>query len=644
MTTFREFKESFGYQILRSALHAEQRSSVQDVWINNQSKDRPQAQDPHFKELIQGILFSRKFIVSYQFVLLGLLLVFTLRHWGSRLQRKTGKKRSATSDSSNPASSSSTSLWGSNVSTPKDEDQKVGSERTPLLQLKATTESDSPQPSWRNILKAWLTYQPCPIPIITKTLPSNSITLAVLALWALQLFYTFYRTPLSIPLLFVFADRTSLLFVANLPLLYFFAAKNQPIKLLTGYSYEALNVFHRRLGEIMCLLALLHSAGTIGVWYTILRPTGFSLAKFLFSKIILLGLGAFIAYELIYFTSLGSFRQKWYELFLVLHIVLQVAALVFAWFHHHTSRPYVGAALAIYIIDRIFYRILLNRKSLHATLEITEDGDTVILRTEVPQYHGRIPYSTFGMRNIHLGWKTTEHVFLSIPALSPKHIIQAHPFTIASSVSSSTPASSTDTHKLKLIIRAQDGFSKDVVQYSKTHITARIYIDGPYGSQTAVNLLQDSDISIIVAGGSGMAVAWPLVWSLLSSSHDDNDAEVSSSPQTRNNGRILFIWVIRDASHISWLEPNALPSLIDRGVEVLVPPPTSKCGHPDLGNVIEPWIRQNVDVNEKIGKGKERIGMVCSGPDGMNRSVRNLGAGMIKRRYNVDVEIEKFGW
>jgi hypothetical protein len=45
----------------------------------------------------------------------------------------------------------------------------------------------------------------------------------------------------------VFADRCGLVF-ANLPLLYLLAAKTQLHRLLTGYSYESLNIVHRRLG------------------------------------------------------------------------------------------------------------------------------------------------------------------------------------------------------------------------------------------------------------------------------------------------------------------------------------------------------------------------------------------------------------
>ena len=639
------------------ALHAMSRGDATVVSSSTDSKGSPPSRNPHFQRLVEGILFSRRFILSYQLVLLGLLLGITFQHWGCRIQswrRRRRRRRSEVAieqgvdtDTSNAASSSSSTLQGSSIPSPPTEDLKLEGERIPLLPPRRITSTESPRPSLHHTIKAFLAYQPFTIPVIHRPLPSNATTVAVLLLWAVQMFYTFYRTPLSVPLLFVFADRTSLLFVANLPLLYLLAAKNQPIKLLTGYSYEALNIFHRRLGEIMCLLALLHSVGMLGVWYTLLRPTGFGLVRFLFSKIILLGLGAFIAYELIYFTSLGSFRERWYELFLGLHIMLQVVALVFLWFHHQNSRPYIGVALGIFLVDRILFRILVKRSRLLATLETTEDRRTVILHTTIPRRPPRFSNIFWSAGNIYQGWKSTHHVFLSVPALAPKHIIQAHPFTIASEAPS-PESNETKREDLRLIIRAQDGFSKDLVQYSKSHARVAIQIDGPYGSQTAVNLLKDSDISIIVAGGSGIAVTYPLVCSLLRPNNpeeEDLDSFLPSSVQQQRRRRILFIWVVKSTSHLSWLSPGTLQSLQKQGVDVIIPPATIRAGRPDLETIIEMWLLQIMKPQNGRERGtQDRIGVVCSGPDGMNRDVRNWGAASIMRGFDLDVEVEKFGW
>ncbi|KAL9576497.1 MAG: hypothetical protein Q9212_007049 [Teloschistes hypoglaucus] len=627
-------------------------STALDGQISTQEEGKG-SRNSGLRHIIEGILFSRTFILSYQLVLLVLLAIFTVRHWTKRLQYRRRRRRlwsappaihastpaqeqakkdrdgvCQSDDDESGLSSSSSTILGT---PPSPKGSVLDGERTPLL---PSREPVSTQWRLKNKIGAFLMSQPRPIPLIDKTLPSNRATLAVLAFLGLQVFYTFYRVPLSIQTLFVFADRTSLLFVANLPLLYLFAAKNQPIKLLTGYSYESLNIIHRRLGEVMCLLALLHSAGMVGVWYTILRPTGFTLARFLLSKIILLGLGAFVAYELLYFTSLGSFRQRFYELFLVLHVLLQVMALVLVWFHHHNSRPYVGVALAIFLIDRLVYRMILKSQAYRASLDVTEDGGTVVLRSEIPlaQKHRFVSY--IAGAGLDKGWKATEHVFLTVPALSRRHIIQAHPFTIASRA----PHDGDGDAGFKLIIRAQDGFSGDLVRYARSHSSVKTRMDGPYGSQTALQLLQQCNLNVVVAGGSGIAVALPLMWSLC-----ERGSVSDSEPcdKTKLRSKAMLIWVIRHENHASWLDQADLQTLQDAGIEVVIPPPTSSHGHPDVPDVIIAWVSANDMLPSTRGL---RTGVVCSGPDGMNRDVRNTCASLLARGHDINVEVETFGW
>ncbi|MCJ1361059.1 hypothetical protein MMC16_000156 [Acarospora aff. strigata] len=456
--------------------------------------------------------------------------------------------------------------------------------------------------------------------------------MAVILFILLNIFYMFYRVPFSIPMIFVFADRTSIMFVANLPLLYLLAAKNQPVKLLTGYSYESLNILHRRLGELMCLLALLHSAGMLAVWYTLLRPTGFTLARFVFARIIILGIGAFVAYEAIYLTSLGSFRQRWYELFLGLHVCLQVVALVLVWFHHLNSRIYVGVALAIFLVDRLAYRMTIKTKTLLSNVKILEDGETVGLSMVVPLNISK-GLSTLVGHDIGSGWRPTEHVFLTIPSLGRKHIFQAHPFTIASRA----PISSDLEAFINLIVRAQDGFSADLMRYAKCHNSVAVRLDGPYGSQSAVELLRGRDLAVVIAGGSGIAVALPLVWSLIGSSRDDDlECRTAGLPQ-----KVYLIWVVHKRAHFSWIGEGTLALLQRRGVEVLCPGPTEDYGRPDLGLLIEQPLRS---CNSLPHDQTVSAGVVCSGPESMNRTVRNICSSSMARGRDVDVAIEKFGW
>lgn len=599
---------------------------------------------PHFE-------FTARLMLIYLAFSILVLFVFTLLHWASKVRSWRGRRKRAKAggeetsfskiaeathgfgNGSSEASSSSSTLQD-HLSAPKTLNPYPKSgEQSPLLPKTQQHPTQSKRRRVSRAIQAWLVYQPKPIPLVNKMLPSNGSSITILIFVGVQSFFTFYRVPLSIPMMLIFADRAGLFFAANLPILYIFAAKNQPIKLLTGYSYESLNIIHRRLGEVMCLLALLHSAGMVVVWYTLHRPYGEYFVSFILRQIILWGIGTFIVYELIYFTSLGSFRQRWYELFLGLHVSLQVFALIFLWFHHEGSRPYVYAALTIFIIDRVIYRMFLKTRRARAVLELKDDKATVVLSARVPTSEKGWRWSSLLSSNLTHGWKATEHVFLTVPALAPKHILQAHPFTIASKA----PSLVDEDLYLELIIRAHNGFSRDLLQYSEGHKGVTVRLDGPYGSQSAVDMIQDSDIRIVVAGGSGIAVAWPLVWSAIDAQTDD-DPEILAPSRSR---KVLLVWIVRDLSHLDWVDPSKLDEVRTKGAEVQIPPPTAQNGHPDIENIISSYITTCAGSQSNHNP---KVGIVCSGPDGLNRSVRNTCSALLYQGRDVSIGIEKFGW
>ncbi|TVY41137.1 Ferric/cupric reductase transmembrane component [Lachnellula occidentalis] len=622
--------------------------------------DKPPQADPRFGKLIEGLLFSRRFVLTYHIIILGIIFFLSVGHWTGKLVRwrrrramklrTFGAEDEYDADAKNTtryskvdrisagevegSSSSGSSTTEGSASPPrnnlsKDED-KDEDEETPLLHQENALHPLHPRRTMISYIRSFLVYQPRPIPFFNKVLPSNGTSLAVLAFIGLNVFYMYYHINFSSSETFVLADRFGLLFVANLPYLYILAAKNQPLKLLMGQSYESLNLIHRRLGELLCLEALLHFAGMVATWYQIFRPSGFGFIRFLTLKVTFLGLIALISYELLYFTSLASFRQRWYELFLGLHIVLQIIGLIFVFLHHSASRPYVGVSLAIFLIDRLVYRIGVKSSTVEARATIMEDDDTVKLSTTITIQ--RKPHYIFG-KPITAGWMPTDHVFVSIPSLGRKHILQAHPFTIASRA----PAPEDDTADLDLIIRAQDGFSADLLMRARSHKTLSIRLDGPYGSPHARMLLESCSTALIIAGGSGIAVAWPLIHHLLRTRRH-TDTEVASGSTTLRGKRIVLVWIIHEGDHIDWIGRKALGDVENRGVEIVVPRATSEIGRPDLNAIIKEAV--GIHAVER----KRSIGVVVSGPDGMNRIVRNTCAGMVRDGLDIGIAVEKFGW
>lgn len=615
--------------------------------------------DPRFRKLVEAILFSRRFLNTYNLVLLAVLLVFTVWHWVEKVvlhRRKRLRVRTArrndTAKRDNRITHEEDEVWSSSSSTiegnatPPDNiaAKKINDadESSPLLPPSPRSRPQRKRLGvWRPyyVLKSALQYQPPRIPIVNKTLPTNAVSLLVLAWIGLNIFYSLYRMPLSFMYLFVFADRCGIIFITNLPLLYLLAAKNQPIKLLTGYSYESLNIFHRRVGELVCLEAFLHFLGMVAVWYGLLRHLGFTLARFLFNRVVLLGLAALIAYEVIYFTSLGSFRKRWYEIFLGLHIVLQVAGLVFLWFHHHTSRPYVGVSLAIFLIDRVVYRMWLKSSTHPATLTILEDDETLLLSANW-EVDTNTKKTGLLAKNMIQGWKPNEHIFISVPSLSRKHAIQSHPFTIFSAAPTTTPSTENGQDGkhawFSLLIRPQaaSGFTHSLLNHARTsshHPTQqlRIRLDGPYGSSHALDVLESSSTAILIAGGSGIAVAYPLLYALLQPSPNDDPETTLKSPR-----KVRLLWITHSPDHRLWIPGDKLKELEDWGLDVLIPPPTSLAGRPDAGGIISEWVEEE----------ERRSGVVVSGPDGLVKDIRNTCAGLIWRGADVDVQVEKFGW
>lgn len=152
-------------------------------------------------------------------------------------------------------------------------------------------------------IRGFLAYQPRPIPFFNKTLPANGSILAGTLFISLNFFYLFFNIHFKEPDVdvIILSHRASLVFIVNLPLLYLFSAKTQPLSFITGYSYESLNILHRRLGELLCLAAFLHGLLMFAGFFTLFRHVRFTLYTFIVNRTVLTGISALIVYEMLYF-------------------------------------------------------------------------------------------------------------------------------------------------------------------------------------------------------------------------------------------------------------------------------------------------------------------------------------------------------
>lgn len=626
----------------------------------------PPDQMEYLRDLLKVLLDGRDIVAAYNYVMLILLACFTAVHmlekrrcrkrWQMRMRASTTADEEVKPDDDIPeATTSSSSSSSQGITTPsgavKDIAQ-VDLERLPLLGPRRKQAETSRWARARRCVTYWLEYQPRPLPLVQRTLPSNATSIFVAVWVGINVFFHLYQVRLlDLKFFFCFADRAGFVFIVNLPLLYLLAAKNQPIKILTGRSYEALNVFHRRVGEWMCFEAAVHFASMV-IWrFAPIKPAwldGEGGARAYFTHpLILLGIAAFAAYELLYFTSLGSFRQRWYEIFLASHVVLQVIALVFLYLHFHTARPYVLASLAIFLVDRVVWRFGLKNTTMMTDLTVLPDGETIIMSANWDQPASKRSWFPWPRQNIKYGWKPTDHVFLTVPALGRKHALQAHPFTIASAAPSPRQNTGGDREQpihcwLNLLIRAQKGFTADLLCYAHRHHQTSVRLDGPYGSSHALDMLRAADNAVLVAGGSGIAVTFPLVWDLLmgdGSDADEHDGLVALRGKKRKQS-VRMMWIVHSDEHRYWIPDAMLDKLVAAGLDLVVPPSTAVAGRPDVVGTIEGWIGE---VDRNVSNGGETA-VVVSGPDGLNRMVRNTCAEATWRGADVQLAVEKFGW
>lgn len=186
--------------------------------------------------------------------------------------------------------------------------------------------------------------------------------------------------------------------------------------------------------------------------------------------------------------------------------------------------------------------------------------------------------------------------------------------------------------QLDLLVRAYDGFTSDLLKHAFMNRSLKVRIDGPYGGCHARDAVEDADQAILIAGGSGIAVIWPIVHFLIAANRREADLEAAPDAIVK---KVLFIWVVQQRSQLSWMSENELEGLRSAGVEVLIPSPTREVGkRPDLTRIID----------ERVAGCKGRTGVVASGPDSMGRDVRNACANLIGKGKDVKITVEKFGW
>ncbi|KAF8575567.1 hypothetical protein K439DRAFT_1398065 [Ramaria rubella] len=363
------------------------------------------------------------------------------------------------------------------------------------------------------------------------------------------------------------ANRAGDIVATNLPLLVLLAGKNNIISLLTGISYEKLNILHRVAARICLILVWVHFGGRVTI--------GLHKDTAITNLWVQIGIATATAYTLLVLISIRPLRSRFYEAFFYSHFMLVLLIVIGSFFHIRGARgftPYLTPTLILWILDRALrlFRVLWYNRSRSTSASLDATSSVELLSPTMVRL----------TLKRHMTWRAGQNVFITMPAVSSLPF-EAHPFTIATiprhpSVSDTPNAQGFRSHsdqddscdlssynepppsqrvnELVFYVRMREGFTKrlrDIVERESTdggRVRLSTYIDGPYGSPPDLNAY---DSVILIAGGSGISYILPLLQDIVRNSQQGKSACRS----------VLFIWATRDRGDFSWIWDTIQESL-----------------------------------------------------------------------------------
>jgi ferric-chelate reductase len=344
------------------------------------------------------------------------------------------------------------------------------------------------------------------------------------------------------------AFRAAWLSVCQIPLILLLAMKTSLIGLLIGSSHERLNWAHRTVARCLLFTVTIHFSFFWREWW-VYNAIESELETM---KVVKFGLSAWLLLIWIVISSFAPIRNLRYEFFLVQHVVSFVGFVALVMLHvPPQAKVYVWIPVGVYAFDRVVRTGLLVWRNLRIWGEGKGRWRCKARLVALPGQATRITIEKPPLKN----WMPGQHVFLSIPSISP---LQSHPFTIASSPSSSTK-------ELSFVVRAHAGFSRRVYDRATSLLPTTsspaqeksftALIDGPYGSPP--NFLQ-FDTLILIAGSTGATFTIPILLHVLQS-------------QPNCVRRIQFVWIVKSGSNLDWFTNEiamALDLAQERGIQL----------------------------------------------------------------------------
>lgn len=492
------------------------------------------------------------------------------------------------------------------------------------------------------------------------------------------------------------AVRAGMIAMGIFPFLTAVGLKVNPISMLTGISYERLQVYHQWLGHLFLFFSIVH---TIPFIIAPLRDGGpRNLKAWYYSKPLYVN-GTIALGILVWIICSGSrvFRRMSYEFFVLQHIVTVVAFFGILFVHVMTmlnAHYWLWAGVAVWIFSIVVRAAMVVSSSnffsrSEVKVEVQSDIDAATRPTEQAERGLELLLITVAT---NLRWKAGQHIYIRFPTIAP---LENHPFTI---LSLPHPLRTSDSD-LVLMVRVESGFTRRLfnrVQKMDHHVESpaalsvtvggrpasivkgiekhehveqqfgipaipskslltRAVIDGPYGESQDPAVFESCTF---IAGGSGITFVLPHLLSLL---------RRLAQGQRLLTKRVRLVWTMRSRVMMAWSKtyiqelmtlkhrldiPIALDVFISREGDAVMEKSADFASRLVIKTRPDMSVIMDAELDAAQRDALSSMGVYLCGPQSLNAYVSNIVVGMqwrIARRAagcvrEIDLKCESYHW
>ncbi|GAA6007228.1 hypothetical protein JCM10207_001553 [Rhodosporidiobolus poonsookiae] len=358
--------------------------------------------------------------------------------------------------------------------------------------------------------------------------------------------------------LHVIALRCGWMSMAQLPAVIALTGRNSLVQFLTGIEYQHCRFAHKLLAIWMAVLGVIHTIDATMAQMKYFSGAGVE-TLYLHNYLGQTGIAMLVGLFLVCFFAWRPIRMRFYELFLVAHVIGAIMIMVGIIYHVPSLAVWLYVPLGFWIFERVARALQLMSISLLAKLQFRAP----LIKARATLIEGavvlRVPYKG--------EWSAGQHAYLSFwdPSFirTPHVYFQSHPFSIAN-VPACSEVSENGCHDMLFVMRTRDGLTKTLANRLAKSSTGSadlwITCEGPYGGATDTEQYHEI---LLVAGGSGISHIMSMLADIL------HKARTSYSRATR----VRVVWTVQNIEQSIWTLTellNSAKTAFEAGVELQI--------------------------------------------------------------------------